>query len=405
MNSMSSIPTQSAVIKILSLVEATNINAVAKNVLEFYRSADEQLRSAASNIPQVSAAILTFSRDAEGTKPKNEFVVAAEKLDLEMVILSERRRFDPKVLAAIRGAVTAQAPDIVVTHSVKSHFLLWRSGVARQIPWVAFHHGYTTTDLKMRAYNQLDKWSLPHADRLVTVCKAFAEELAAKTGVPVGKIAVQHNSIRPRPIISKEEAAALRLKLGFADDVRLILAVGRLSHEKAHHDLLEAFARLRTDSARPDLKLVIVGDGPERTRLEKQAASLDIASDVKFMGQQSDVHAYYAIADVLVLPSHSEGSPNVLLEAMAARVPIVATSVGGVPELVQHQETALLVRPNATGEMASAVSAILGDDALAQRLAANASAAVATRHTPAHYVESLIRVYQEAISEWRSAHS
>jgi glycosyltransferase involved in cell wall biosynthesis len=120
------------------------------------------------------------------------------------------------------------------------------------------------------------------------------------------------------------------------------------------------------------------------------------------MGQQSNVHAYYAIADVLVLPSHSEGSPNVLLEAMAAQVPIVATAVGGVPEIVQNDETALLIKPNAPEQMAGAISEILGDDALAQRLVRNASAVVATRHTPAHYVESLIRVYQEAINERRS---
>lgn len=402
---MSFTPTQNAPIKILSLVEATSINAVAKNVLEFYRSAHEQLGSAASNIPQVKAAILTFSRDSEGTKPKNEFVIAAEKLDLEIEIISERRRFDPKVLAALGSAVTAQDPDIVVTHSVKSHFLLWRSGVGRHFPWVAFHHGYTTTDLKMRLYNQLDKWSLPHADRLVTVCIAFAEELAVKTGIPVEKIAVQHNSIRPQPVISEAEAAALRTRLGFADDVRVILAVGRLSHEKAHRDLLDAFRRLRVDGVGRDLKLVIVGDGPERTRLQAQAASLEIASDVKFMGQQSDVHAYYGIADLLVLPSHSEGSPNVLLEAMAAQIPIVATAVGGVPEIVQNEETALLVMPNAPDQIACAVSAMLSDDALARRLVRNAGAAVATRHTPAHYVESLIRVYQEAVNEWRSVHS
>lgn len=402
---MSSTPTQNAPIKILSLVEATSINAVAKNVLEFYRSAHEQVGSSASNIPQVKAVVLTFSRDTRGAEPKNEFVVAAEKLGLDTEIISERRRFDQKVLAALRNAVNAQNPDIIVTHSVKSHFLLWRSGLARHFPWVAFHHGYTTTDLKMRLYNQLDKWSLPHADRLVTVCKAFAEELAAKTGIPVEKIAVQHNSIRPRTVISEDEAGALRARLGFADEARVILAVGRLSQEKAHRDLLQAFGRLCRGNVWPSLKLVIVGDGPERTRLQAQAASLNIAANVKFMGQQSDVHAYYGIADVLVLPSHSEGSPNVLLEAMAAQVPIVATAVGGVPEIVENGETALLVTPSTPDQMADAISAILGDDALARRLVENAAAAVATRHTPAHYVESLIRVYLKAVNEWRRVHA
>lgn len=401
---MSSNQNQNAPIKILSLVEATSINAVAKNVLEFYRSAQE-LSTAPNDLPKVEASIATFARTPDVAQPANEFVTAAQLLGLDVEIIPERRRFDLSVLPALRNLVERKRPDIVVTHSVKSHFLLWRSGLWRQCPWVAFHHGYTTTDLKMRLYNQLDKWSLPVADRLVTVCTAFARELADKTGVAVDTIAVQHNSIRPRPLTIRTAAESFRSRQGFVGDDLVILAVGRLSQEKAHCDLLEAFRELLVNNADLKYELLIVGDGPERTRLEAQAASSGIAGHVTFTGQQSDIQSFYAIADVFVLPSHSEGSPNVLLEAMAANVPIVATAVGGVPEIVQDNETALLVPANAPQQMAKTIARLLTDDVLAQRLVKNSSAAVATRHTPAHYVQSLVRIYQRAIEGRRSNQS
>jgi glycosyltransferase involved in cell wall biosynthesis len=387
---------QPAPIKILSLVEATSINAVAKNVLEFHRAARE-LSEQSPDFPTITAHLVTFERKRDATQAANEFVTAACRLQLEVEVISERRRFDLRTLPALRNVVELQKPDLVVTHSVKSHFLLWRSQLWREYPWVAFHHGYTTTDLKMRAYNLLDRWSLPTADHLVTVCHAFARELASSTGVPLEKISVRHNSVRPKPKVAAVEVQSFRTRLGIASDERMVLTVGRLSREKAQIDLLAAYKRLRATN--PDLssKLIIVGDGPERSRLEAAADAHGIRERVIFTGQVSDVQLFYAAADVFALPSHSEGSPNVLLEAMAANLPIVATMVGGVTEIVKNHESALLVPAKDPDALAAAVVRVLTDSKLAQRLTANASALVATRYTPENYVRSLTEIYREVI--------
>ncbi len=390
---------QPAPIKILSLVEATSINAVAKNVLEFHRAARE-LSEQSPDFPTITAHLVTFERKraaTEATQAPNEFITAAGRLQLEVEVIPERRRLDLRTLPALRNVVELQKPDLVVTHSVKSHFLLWRSQLWREYPWVAFHHGYTTTDLKMRAYNLLDRWSLPTADHLVTVCHAFARELASSTGVPLEKISVRHNSVRPKPKVAAVEVQSFRTRLGIASDERMVLTVGRLSREKAQIDLLAAYKRLRATN--PDLssKLIIVGDGPERSRLEAAADAHGIRERVIFTGQVSDVQLFYAAADVFALPSHSEGSPNVLLEAMAANLPIVATMVGGVTEIVKNHESALLVPAKDPDALAAAVVRVLTDSKLAQRLTANASALVATRYTPENYVRSLTEIYREVI--------
>lgn len=382
--------------KILSIVEATNINAVAKNVLEFHRSARE-LEQAAADFPAVEGPLVTFERRYHSSGAANVFVSAARAQDLEVEIIPERRRFDLSVLPALRSVVERQRPELVVSHSVKSHFLVWRSRIWKDFPWVAFHHGYTTTDRKMRVYNRLDRWSLPMADRLVTVCHAFAEELASNTGVPAAKVSVQHNSIRAWPAASPAGALALRSKLGIGAGESVLLAVGRLSKEKAHVDLLAAFARLRETNPELKGKLVIVGDGPERETLEAAAHTRGINADVIFTGQVTDVQPFYAAADVFVLPSHSEGSPNVLLEAMAANLSIVATAVGGVPEIVENNESALLIPAKDPNAMAAAIVRVLTDQNLSARLTNNSAVLIANQFTPEKYVRALVEIYREVI--------
>jgi glycosyltransferase involved in cell wall biosynthesis len=380
-------------IKILRIVEATTVNAVAKNVLEFHRVAWELARHS-SDFPNIEAYVVTFERTRDPTQSSNDFVNAVREAELKIEIIPERRRFDLSTISLLRNVVDRQRPDVIVTHSVKSHFLLWRSQAWRDYPWVAFHHGYTTTDLKMRVYNRLDRWSLPHARRLVTVCHAFAQQLADYTGVPRGQIVVQHNSVKPAPHAVVADVQSLRTQLGIVNDERIVLTVGRLSREKAHIDLLAAFKLLR--EIRPDIscKLIIVGEGPERERLEAAARAYGLTDRVIFTGQIRDVQLFYAAADAFVLPSHSEGSPNAVLEAMAANLPIVATSVGGVPEIVKNNESALLVPVQDPDAMAAALVRILTDENLADRLTRNSAALIVSRFTPEQYVRSLTELFR-----------
>jgi glycosyltransferase involved in cell wall biosynthesis len=389
-------PARASTIKLLAVVEATTINAVAKNVLEFHRAARD-LRQKSDDLPRLELSLATFDR---GIGSDNQFVIAARQSGLEIDVISERKRFDRSVIRGLRDIVQRRAPDLVITHQVKSHFLMRLSRLWRAFPWVAFHHGYTTTDQKMRLYNRLNRWSLPKADRVITVCEAFVGELAS-VGVSRGRISVQHNSIRPEARASTEEVQALKARLGVSEDELLVLAVGRLSKEKAQIDLLHAFKNLCDTNPRLNAKLVVVGDGPERGGLEATALSLGISSRVIFAGQVRNVQTYYAAANVLANPSDSEGSPYVLLEAVAADLPIIATSVGGVPEMVEDHESALLVPARDPQAMAAAIARVLSDAHLAQRLSANASTLVSSRFSPETYIRSLVGIYQEAISTSR----
>lgn len=376
--------------RIVSIVEATTVNAVAKITLEFFRAARE-LTETSLEVPAVAGSIVTFDRDSS----ENEFIQSVRAAGIPIDVIPERRRFDLGVVPALKSIIEQRQPDIVITQSIKSHFLMWRSHLWKKIPWVAYHHGYTATDSKMRLYNRFDRWSLPKADLVMTVCEAFAQELVSINKVPREKIRVQHNPIRHGPKANPNDVKAMRARWGIADHERVILSVGRLSKEKAQVDLILAFQHLRgTNSA---YKLVIVGDGPERANLEGVTRGAGLENRIVFTGQISDVQPFYAIADVFVLPSHSEGSPNVLLEAMAAEVPVVATAVGGIPEIVEDETSALLTPPNDPPAMANAIDRLLNDLDLGARLRRNAAELVVKNHSSPQYVRSLIQTYSNVI--------
>jgi glycosyltransferase involved in cell wall biosynthesis len=378
-------------IRVLAIIEASTVTGPAKNLIRFcrYTRADRGMSR-----PEMSIA--TFHRGEQDTVPPNQFIEAVHQSGTELIVIPERGRFDRRVVADLSRAVEATRPNVIQTHGVKSHFLARLSGIVKQRPWVAFHHGYTAEDLKMQVYNQLNRWSLRAADLVITVCQPFAEELV-RTGIRRNTIRVLPNSIEVRRGSSEQDIAGVRERLKIGAGERVVLSVGRFSREKAQADLIRAVAE--TAQRHPDLRfrLVLVGEGPEQVSLEALVTTLGLSEKVVFTGHQMDVMPYYGVADVFALPSLSEGSPNVLLEAMAAGVPIVATEVGGVPETVRHEHSALLVPKASPSKLAIALARVLTDSDLADQLRRQAQAQV-TRYSPETYADSLTELYRIALS-------
>jgi glycosyltransferase involved in cell wall biosynthesis len=368
-------------LRLLAVIEAHSITGPAKNLLEFARLA----RGAG-----VETTLATFTRGA----PTNLFIETARQSEIPLETIHERGAYDPAILPALKNLVDRVRPDIIQTHAVKSHFLARRAKLFRHAPWVAFHHGYTWTSPKARLYNQLDRWSLRAARQVLAVSIPFREELAAK-GVSREKIEIVHNAIPPDwGSSARANSIALREQLGVTPDRKVILIVGRLSLEKDHLTLLEAVHRL-DPSLSPHM--VIVGEGPERRRIEERIRGLNLSGVVTLTGQQNSAEPYYGIADVAVLSSRSEGSPNALLEAMAAGVPIVATRVGGIPEMVADNESALLVAPADASAMTAAISRLLQDSALAQGLVDRSRELIRLHHAPEARMRKLIGIYRTVL--------
>lgn len=381
--------------RLLSFVEASTVTGPVKPLLMFSRLA----RSGVGEHAPIAHTVATTVRASNRSLRRYDEILSAAGADgLIIDLLPERFRFDPLILSHFAKCIRRHAPDVLETHDFKCHFLLWllrRAGIAAEVPWIAFHHGYTKMSSQVRAYQQLDRFSLRKASRVITLCRPFARDLEAR-GVQSDRIEVISNAIAPRDRTSEKDALELRASLGIDPADKVLLSVGRLSYEKGHAELLNAYRMLIDARGTPHSRLVLVGDGGERSRLVQQARGL--GERVLFVGHRPDPWPYFCMSDIFALPSHTEGSPLVLFEAMAAGLPIVASSVGGIPEVVHEGETALLVPPRNAELLADALRALLSEPARAVAMGCAAREAV-TRHSPQAYAQRLLAIYSSAVAD------
>ena len=204
--------------------------------------------------------------------------------------------------------------------------------------------------------------------RCIVVPSAYLRQIAIGWGLDPSRVDVVPNPAPELPEHPTRDEARATLGIdGFALGV-----AGRLTAQKALGDTLEALARV------PDVALLVLGDGPERAELERRAGELGLADRVRFLGAgtRDDVIALFRAVDAALLTSAWENLPHTLLEALATGTPVIATAVGGIPEVVRDEENGLLVPPRDIAAIASAIDRLVHDDALRASLAAAAAPSV-----------------------------
>ncbi len=232
-------------------------------------------------------------------------------------------------------------------------------------------------------------------DRVIAVSEALRRELIRKEGLPADKVTTIYNGIDPGCVPSPGERrkALCRLGLPFGKG-KLVGTVARLAPQKGVTYFLRAAAMLVKDYP---VNFLIVGDGPLRRQLQKEAASLGLENRVLFTGERDDVPVILAALDVFVLPSLTEGFPFTILEALAAARPVVATRVGGVPEIITDNLTGLLVEPGDPAALALAIARLLGDREKALSLGRLGQERIREKFTDRQMVQRVEEEYRRAL--------
>ena len=235
-------------------------------------------------------------------------------------------------------------------------------------------------------------------DRVIAVCEPARQVEIKVAGSSSSKVVTIHNGIdttrfspRARPDLQ------MRSSLGIPSDALLMGCIGRLHPQKGLTDLLLATAELKRKM--PPIRLLLVGDGELRESLDRQSHDLGLSDTVIFAGLRTDVPDILATMDLFVLPSLWEGMPNVVLEAMAAGLPVVATAVGGTPELVVDGETGLLVPPGDPRALALSSERLLRDPALRREMGRAGLERVKKSFTMRRMAEQTERLYEELLLE------
>ncbi len=231
----------------------------------------------------------------------------------------------------------------------------------------------------------LNRFTHPLADRITCVSQQVDDFVVQQVGIPRDKTVVIPNGIDLQDFDRLHTDQEARSRLNLPSEAPLIGTVTRLNPVKRLDVLLQAVASLC------DVHVVIVGKGPERARLETMVEQLCLVDRVHFVGHQQDVRPWLAILDVFVLPSDWEGMSNALLEAMAARLPVVATAIGGTPEVVVDGVTGLLVPPRDPGALAEAITRLLRDHDLRVRMGQAGRERVERRFS----IEETVRLTEE----------
>jgi glycosyltransferase involved in cell wall biosynthesis len=256
-------------------------------------------------------------------------------------------------------------PAVVHTHTAKAGTLGRLAALWAGVPVVVHtYHGHVFqgyfSPARTRLFLAIERWLGRRTDRLLTVSEAVRTELLGFGIGSPARLQVLPLGLELEPFTGCERLRGqLRDELALAEAAPLVGIVARLVPIKAHEVFLGAAARLR--EAVPACRFVVVGDGERRPELEALARELGLGDRVRFLGWRRDLDRIYADLDVVVLASRNEGSPVSLVEAMAAARPVVATRVGGVPDLVEDGVTGCLVPPGDAGATAAAIRNLLGD--------------------------------------------
>jgi glycosyltransferase involved in cell wall biosynthesis len=234
-------------------------------------------------------------------------------------------------------------------------------------------HGWVHRTPRTPLYYKIDELCLPRFEAVLCVSDDLRDRCLAR-GVPADRCRLIENAIDTDEYARRTAAAEAKRRAGVPPGRLVVGAVGRLSEEKGFDVLIRAAHRLLRGGA--DLELLIAGEGGAGPGLRALIGELGVAGRVHLLGHVADARGLYEALDVFALSSRREGLPNVVLEALAMEVPVVATRVNGVPRLVRDGATGLLVEPDSADGLADGLARLLGDAGLRARLAAAGRRAV-----------------------------
>nr|WP_246551395.1 glycosyltransferase [Geobacter hydrogenophilus] len=294
----------------------------------------------------VTVAALKNSRN-----PNTELAEAARRAGLTTVVVPCGGRFDAGVIGTLAEVLRKSGAHIVHSHNYKSNYYARRAAALTGARWIVTNHG-RRAGFKLLVYALLDALLVRKANRVVAVSPRIADQLAA-LGISRRVLSVIDNGVDFNRFENLPDKIDAGRSLGVSEDSYVIGTVGALTEEKGHCYLLQAVTSVR--KSMPNAVCVLVGDGPERTRLEQMAREQGIAEAVVFAGKRDDVPSILPRFDLFVLPSLSEGLPMALLEAQAAKAPVIATNVGAIPSVIQNGITGRIVPSGDAPVLAEAI--------------------------------------------------
>jgi glycosyltransferase involved in cell wall biosynthesis len=345
---------------------------------------------------------------------EDSMAFVADELGIEVERIEELHREisplrDAVAIVRLARAIRRVRPHILHTHTAKAgavgRLAALLAGDARPPIVVHTFHGHVLRGyfdpLRTAGFRLLERWLATKTTALVAVSPQVRDDLVSLGVAPRERFVVVRVGIEleQRVAAERDGRGESRRVLGIAPDRFAVGWIGRMTGVKRTDDVLRAFRRLRDRGV--DACLCMIGDGPDRPAVERRAHELGLMRDTLFLGYQEEVAPFYAAFDAMILPSINEGTPVSAIEALAAGRPVVATRVGGVPDVVREGEDGFLVEPGDVDALAERLARLAADPELRARLGAAGRARVVPRYSVERLVDDIDLLYRSLLAASR----
>ena len=371
--------------------------------------------------PALHVSYLTKGLDQRGyettlvagklSRGEDSMSYVADELGLDVVPLAAMHRevspvYDPVAVTRLVGEIRRVRPHILHTHTAKAGAVgraaALLAGDARPPVIVHTYHGHVLRGyfdpVRTQFFRETERALARHTNRLIAVGPEVRDDLVELGVAPAEKFSVIRLGIDLESrVLTIDRRAEFRHLFGIPEERFVVGWIGRMTAIKRVPDILAAFKALRERGV--DATLCLVGDGPDRDAIEQRAYELGIVRDVLFVGYQRDVAPYYAFFDAFLLPSANEGTPVVAIEALAAERPVVATRVGGVPDVVDDGEDGFLVDVGDIQALAERLEQLARDPGLRARMGKVGRERVVPRYRVERLVDDVDTLYRELLTE------
>ncbi|MDD1778798.1 MAG: glycosyltransferase family 4 protein [Candidatus Helarchaeota archaeon] len=306
-----------------------------------------------------------------------------------------------RCLRMIRSILKKDSFDLVHTNGYFADIVGFIAAKSLNIPIVSTCHGFISNDRKLKVYNFMDVQALRFFNRIISVSEKLKDDLVGK-GVSPLRIVIIENAFggNSNQELQIETRKTKRKLLNICDADFVLGYVGRVSEEKGINYLI--LASSMADRMDIPVKVIIIGEGTEKGKLEELAKRVGIEDKVIFAGFQSDVENWLSAMDVFVLPSLTEGTPMSLLEAMAYGIPCVASQVGGVPKIIDSGIDGILVPPGNAEEIKEAINILYRDEKVRSSISKKAKNKIVNKYNINEWIEKIESQYMEIIGAARN---
>lgn len=333
------------------------------------------------NVDEIESFVVTI-----GTKPGADSFYQLLRLNkFQAFHLAIPGKLNPRIAMRLRQFLIDHRIDVLHTHGFKADVIGYLTTRGMPVKLVSTIHGWSTGEGRIiRTYEAISRVFLRRFDRVFPLSPGLLQGLEEKRFDP----------LKLRLVLNGVDLSALNFNFrerGLKDPIEFLFA-GRLCKPKGVIELVHAFARAKFDVP---AKLRIVGDGPDRTELEALCKSLGISDNVQFFGAVPSITPYLETSNALILPSHSEGIPRVVMEAFAAGVPVIGTAIPGIQLLVNDEDTGFLVPVRSPELLARAMEKMAVRPELARKMAINAREVVIAKYSANRMGEDFRKEYQQ----------